>query len=279
MMNIFDFFRNKKHKIIKQGNYNISETELIKLLQEEIETFFPEEGFWTHCCFERSNEVSKRYLPCHLRDNEWLAKLIKSKLIDKGICAPEYQIRSFIDNSERFAELRHNYELAIVRWQIDYMNSGGSGWLMPEGYDEISLLIGTSVDKMIRRGIVKTLSAIGMDKEVIEEGIEKNANIWRDKYMQLSFDHKFDPHIYGKGYAEERPSEELRENWMKLRTYEYYQDHKDSVDKYGQVTQNMKMNGEELKKVSDHVREEGYKRLQYVENWERKAMDSDSNIM
>ena len=268
-MTIFEFIANKKNK---QPKYNVTEEKLKQILQQEIERFFPKTGDWALSCYDRPESVDGKNLPCHLRDNNWLSKYMQQLLDRKGINAPLNQIAEFLENSKRFAELRHNYELEIVRWQIEWMNSGGMGWLMPEGYGPISLLIGTSVDRMIRGGIVKTLSAIGLDREAIEEGIEKNANLWRDKYMDLSFEHRFNPMVYGKGSPEIAPSEEHRANWKKLRTYEYYLAHGDSIRKYGEVTSDMLMTKEKAKALDVSVRRQNAERSLYVDEWENRIM-------
>ena len=44
----------------------------------------------------------------------------------------------------------------------------------------------------------------------------------------------------------EEPSQEHYEKWMKLRLYEYYIEHKDSVDKYGEILPEMQMTESEV---------------------------------
>lgn len=99
----------------------LTEEEISAILNKEIETFFP-----------------------------WLSKLFEQKLANKGIEIPAQKIQQFMEKSEIFDELRHNYELKIVHWQITYMKDGGSGWLMPKGYDDFSLLVRSDVDKIFR---------------------------------------------------------------------------------------------------------------------------------
>lgn len=67
----------------------------------------------------------------------------------------------------------------------------------------------------------------------------------------------------------EKPSQEHYEKWLKLRLYEYYMEHKDSVDKYGEVLPEMKMTESEvmeLKKWLETAHEERMKKIDEFEN-------------
>ena len=95
-------------------------------------------------------------------------------------------------------------------------------------------------DKGFRKGIVDTLLAIGMNKEAVEEGIEKNANKWREKCMRIAYRNLYSvsPFTF---HGNNLSDKEHYEKWLKLRLYEYYIEHKDSVDKYSEVLPEMKM--------------------------------------
>lgn len=278
-MKILDYFKNKKqHKHNSKYPKSIvpEYSEQIRIINEEIENIFPSNGRWSNSCYDQPTKLVKANLPCHLRDNEWLSEYMEYQLYEKGINIASHTIKSVIDNSERFAELRHNYELEIVRWQIDWMSHGGGNWLMPEGYDEISLLISSSVDKMFRKGVVKTLSAIGINRDAIEEGIEKNSDMWKDKYMELSFEHAFEPVFYDKP-APAKASKEHLDNWMKLRKYEYYMDHKDSVDKYGEVTPEINLSTQDAEMLKNTVLQQNAQRYKLLEDWENNTPKKPSN--
>ena len=160
---------NTKSRILPKIATNDEEANVI--LEEEIKNFFPKEGVWYDNCFSRPREVWSVNLPCHLRDNAWMSQLLHKVLKDKRIYIKPHTIKQFMDNSETFAELRHEYELKIVEWQIDWVMMGGTNWLPPNGSDEFSLIFSEDYDKIVRDGIVKTLKAIGMDAEVVEEGL------------------------------------------------------------------------------------------------------------
>lgn len=273
-MGIFDYLKRKKNTTTENiediENIDISKLENYnQTLEQEIVNFFPQQdGSWTSHCFRKSKEIGHANLPCHLRDNSWLSKLFHQDLAKKGINIPTYAIKRFMDTSPLFETLRHNYELEIVKWQIDYMRHGGDGWLMPAGFDEFSLLFSNQVDVMFRGGVVKTLSAIGMNREVIEEGIELNADLWRDRYMNLSFSHEFEPVVFLKG-SPEKASEEFRQNWLTLRNYNYYNNHKRVVDLYGTKANGMDMSEEEAKQLQALVEMQATQRRALVQHWDK----------
>lgn len=276
-MGILDFFKKKKQKIenVSTDKTQVQEelptpiteeNKINEILSEEIKKFFPNTGRWLSNCFKQDREISYINLPCHLRENEWMSKLLYQKLIKNKLEISQTVIKSFLDNSEEFTQLRHNYELEIVRWQIDYMRKGGEGWVVPNGYDDSDILFSSDVDKMFRDGIVATLRAIGMYRDVIEEGIEKNANMWRERYMRNSFSNAFEPYVLYKG-CPKPVDEKHKSNWLKMREYEYYCEHKHSVDKYGIATPNMKLQKDELIQLEQELAEQNRKRLEYIESW------------
>ena len=277
-MGILDFFRRKKES--KQNipaehpGYTriLDEKEQEKILLEEIETFFPKNGRWRSDCFRKSDELIYWNLPCHLRDNKWMAQYLENKFLNKGLLIPAPAIQEFMDNSDRFNELRHNYELEIVRWQIDWMRNDGEGWLIPKGYDDLSIMISPDAVEIFRGGVVRTLTAIGMDLEVVEEGIEKNADMFRERYILAGFRNEFEPVLYHHGFPEP-VDEEHKQNWLKAKRYEYYCKHKQSVDKYGEPHPDMLITSEELKNLYDVLPAQNVARRKVIKEWRAIALD------
>ena len=278
-MGILDFLRRKKEAEkkteVKQEEDSpkvvINEDRVSAILEEEIKDFFPNKGVWYSNCFRQPSEVGYGNMPCHLRDNAWLSELLHRKLNEKGIYIPQHTIKKFMDNSENFASLRHEHELRIVKWQINWINNGGSNWLMPKGTDEFSLLVSEDVDKIIRGGVSKTLKAIGMDGEVIEEGLEKYADIWRPSAMSTGFGNKYEPVVFMVG-TPDKADEEHKRNWIANREYEYYQCHKNSVDTYGTKTPAMEMTPKEHAQLVSVLEKQNEARARFVENWRRTAV-------
>lgn len=212
------------------------ETDEMKKVTMEI---FAGDGEWSRICFSKDQKVALYNLPSHLKDVKWLAKLLKTyeSLKDVNMCNLLY----YVSTSDFFQNMRHLYELKIVRWQISSMLNDGDGYLVPCKYDSEWFFGEKDIDLAFRESVVLTLTAIGMDKEVIEEGLEKYADLWRDKMMLRAFYNQ--NHL--RGYITEDPSKEYQDAWLKLREYEYYENHRDSVNRYGKVTEAMQMNFEE----------------------------------
>ena len=294
-MNIKEYLFNMKEKLLKSKKDN-SEA-MIETVEEDVKSdnvvdaldgilndasdkFFPKEGSWYSSCFRRGTELRKGNLPCNLRNNKWMALMLKE---DQNLLMISTRyIEKYMKRSEHFNECRHNYELEIVKWQINWMRNGGEGWIVDEELGGDFFMMSPVCDIAFRKGIVDTLTRIGMDREVVEEGIEKNANMWRERYMRSAFSNEYDP-IYLKCsfslFGEEIKSDDINEptlgdvdpsfeeGWMKLRRYEYYIEHKDSVDKYGVVLPEMVMNGEELKKLQTEVAEKAELRRKEIEEY------------
>ena len=266
-MGLLDFIirkneTNSKTRILPEIATNDEKANAI--LEEDIKNFFPNSGHWYDNCFSRPSEVWSINLPCHLRDNAWMSQLLHKVLKDKKIYIKPHAIKQFMDNSETFAELRHQYELKIVEWQINWVMSGGTNWMMPKGTDEFSLIFSEDYDKIIRGGIVKTLRAIGMDAEVIEEGLEKYADIWRPSAMERGFTHKYEPVAFMVGTPGKADAEH-KQNWLADREYQYYQAHKNLVDNYGTRTPAMQMTPEEHAKLVILLEKQNKQRSELVE--------------
>jgi len=206
---------------------NLDHTELAKtynFLNDTITSLFPESGAWS------SSEFDKKGLLGNLRNREYMVSYLGKKLANSKQSIPDDYIRYFMDHSKKYEEARHEYELKVVNWQINYMRNGGEGWLLPEGADDMCMYFSPNCDNEFRAGIVKTLGATGMDLEVIEEGIETFADSWRDWAMERAFMNKYDP-IFSCAHSSSFPEVDLefKEAWMKLRKHDYYEKHWSSV--------------------------------------------------
>lgn len=101
------------------------------ILNNAILNFFPEEGCWSGCCSNKTTELMSN-LPYHLRDDVWLAKMIKTK--NNLYFISDSKILDFIKNSTLFIEKRKEYELKIVKWQINHILTTGENWIWDENY-------------------------------------------------------------------------------------------------------------------------------------------------
>lgn len=280
-MSALDFFRNKKEnknneKTQELSNESKQQSMVIKklppmiehLLDKSTEDFFPVNGVWHSDCYQRPDTLNMNYINCHLRDEEWLSKMIRKTCPEAKFLTTD-AVKRYILTSDTFAERRHNYELEVVRWQINWMRNGGDNWLVPNGYSTLSVFE-KNHDKRFRGGIVRTLSKIGMDKEVIEEGIEKFADLWRKQEMETAFKSQFEPSLFSfTGKYDKLPEVEkqFKEAWFALRENEYYKDNKGSVDKYGKKTPAMCMQPKEINSTKEFVDQKIQERNEFLENF------------
>jgi len=252
--------------------------EIDEFLNKKLENFFPEEGKWYSCCFSKSKALEEKYLPCHIRDDNWLADLIIKKYNFETL--GKYNILNYIKTSEYFNKLRYEYEQKIVSWQIDWMNNDGENWIIDEKLGGDFYLFKSKCDYAFRKGVVDTLLSIGIHIDAIEEGIEKNVNKWRERYMGLAFYNMYTVSHYSLDNEEllEKPSEEHYKKWLKLRLYEYYIEHKESVDKYGEVLPEMKMTELEVINLKTWLEEAHEERMKKISDFKNKNYSIPSHI-
>lgn len=225
--------------------------------------FFPKTGVWYSHCFQRPNELGMGNLPCHLRDDVWLAKMLKK---DQNLFYMSHnKVLNFVRTSPLFQEKRHEYELEIVKWQIQWIAGHGENWICDENYGGDFVYLTPVVDLGVRKGVVDTLSKIGMNKDVIEEGIEKFADLWREQYMASAFRNEYEPIFYLSESQVEPVEEEHKQKWLKMRRYEYYQRHKKSVDLYGVVSPDMLMTAEEVQELKKYLYQKHQERKQHID--------------
>lgn len=224
---------------------------IYKLLDEKVSpNFFPETGMVDNICFKNSNEYDSRYFPCHTRDDNWLVFFLKSKF-DITYISISFLVK-YMKVSYAFNKERHDYEQRIVKWQIEDLSNGGKNCIMDNKLGGDLFYITPKCDIAFRKAIVDTLLKVGLDIDSIEEGLEKNANIWRDKYITLALKNAIMFNIDSCMQNDFENNKQLNYIWKIVRLYDYYQTHKDSVDKYGEVLPEMKVSKQkvmELKKV------------------------------
>lgn len=233
------------------------------LLEKATLDFFPKSGRWGFDAFAKSEDS----LLCHLRDEKWLAVKLQKELnyeIDIN------EVLDYVKTSRFFYQARHDYEQRVIKWQINWMLNGGEGWLAPEEYGGDLIFFHPDCDIGFRKGIVNTLRAIGMNKDAIEEGIEKNSGLWRKTFMKIAFSNRFEPVQYSfleQNDADLKPANsEHKRIWLLVREYEYYKNHKDSIEKYGKITDAMRLSSSQIANYYTYLKEANAERLEYIEN-------------
>lgn len=260
----------------EEMNRQLNHTSMINDLEERLNkatvNFFPKHGSWSASEFTKSDSS----LIQHLRDDKWLAtRLQHTKELQDVFFGSVY---NYVRTSSFFKEERHAYEQRVVKWQIGWMMGGGDGWLVSDEYGGDFINFDENYDIGFRLGIYRTLRAINMDSETIEEGIEANSDDWLLSCMRTAFRNNYEPILgfAGPELARMKPaSEEHREAWIKLRKYQYYQDHKASVDKYGVVTPEMEMSLEEVEELKQYLDKMHKERMAYLEELKNAKIDGE----
>ena len=138
----------------------------IRKFDKAIENFFPESGIWYSNCFLTAQEVDRSNLPCHLRNNLWMSRLMKSE--NHWILVRDTTIKEYLDGSELFSNLRHDYELRIVEWQTKHQLNDGEGWIINDQYQE-ELAIYTASEtfnKLTYREVLESREDPELKKEI-----------------------------------------------------------------------------------------------------------------
>jgi len=258
IININSQLRAKNKNSINKLDSNIKE-----ILKQATIDFFPETGIWTNDCFSNKKDSLLR----NLRNNYWLAIKLKEKCNLSSINLEDILV--FVSESDYFNHQRHVYEQKVVKWQIEWMLNNGENWKTNNPDITDYVMFDENYDILFRRGILYTLMATGMEREAIEEGIEKNANLWRDKLMLMAFNNKYNP-VWLLSTIE-LASDIHKQNWLKKRTYEYYIEHKNSVHKYGEITEDMKLSPQDLFKLNCYLDDKDEERMKYLDEIKNKS--------
>lgn len=261
-----------KNNIIDNTSKRIKNLSTIERIEESSRKMFPKTGSWSSSEFRESPTS----LIQHLRDNNWLATRLQSMDLEDINFS---EILEYVSKNPDFAKLIHDYEQSIVKWQIEWMRSGGEGWLVPEGYGEdFALYLGTC-DIAFRKGVVLTLTAINMNIDAIEEGIESNSDLWLLSEMKSAYYHTYHHPFFSNINLSDIPEDkEHEEKWLKLRMYEYYQEHKESVDKYGKTNEYMLITPEEADEIRVYLAIKHEEKMAELEQTIEKSKNNGSGF-
>lgn len=255
-----------------------------KRLDDAAINFFPEDGE----CSIRYVFKPKELFQSHLRDVNYLASKLQkeAKLEDIEFI----RILDYVKTSKLFNNERSNYEQRIVKWEIEYILNGGNCWITDEKYSSEFIRFSKFWDIVFRKAVVDTLLYVGIDRQAIEEGLEKNSDLWRDRCISSAFKNEYDSiwhHFYYSPGGQKNQNYELKlenadpehkEKWMKMRKYEYYKNHKKSVDMYGVAEPEMLMTDEEVKELKKYLDKKNAERKKRIEEFHEAKQNSYNHI-
>jgi len=195
-------------------------------------------------------------------------------------------LQDFVANSPVFDAKRSEFEKYIVKAYIEECIDCKSDDFYSRSIEKILESGSPNYDKLFRSRVVNAMKFLGIGDESIETGLELNAPLWRKDVMDLSFANRYKNNLnitYTMGHYLQIPDEDLfdkksvyhnyskkafieeayvlpRESlngytrsiydkWFCLREYEYYHNHKKTIDKLNTATRNMKISRKQAKKI------------------------------
>ena len=256
-------------------------------INNAIRNFFPETGVWYSNCYLKPTALNIDNLPCHLRDYNWMAQMLQKKAeldnVDIDV------LEGYITNSALFNSLKDKYEKKIVKWQINYMISGGTNWRDDSEYGTDFSAMEDKCVEQFRKGVFHTLITIGIDPQVIDMCLQEYQDMWFSKMLNQSFDNLFEythtfPTVEGDSinlntYDMHKSDPEFRKAWIKLKRYEYYIDNKDVVDLFEDMKDVAFLSVDEVKKLREYVEFKSYSRRHAISAFKSYMYECDKSII
>lgn len=225
------------------------------------------------------NELDKRFILYNLNDCVWLAQML---IVVQRLSIGFDKVLNYVKTSEYFKRAKFEFERKVVFGKINDMLQGGEYLLNDPTYCGMICVTSDVWDKAFRQGVIDTLTWLQIDKETIEEVLELKADCWRDQVMARTFSNIYEvsmPSINIRNILYPKSinsvslapvDSEFREKWLQYRRYEYYKDHKESVDKYGVVTPDMLLSDEEANELKAYLAIKESERLMEIEDYKKK---------
>lgn len=219
-----------------------------------------------HEAYRPNNIYTAEFLPFHTRDNLWLAKYTVQSVQPENTNIKFADVKAFVANSTAFDTARNQYELDLVKAQIQFLMDPKH---MPNGLMMLASLEdqrewsrerkNKDTCECFRGDVVRAMRALGLNQHTTEVGLEINADLWRRQNMESTFQWHYESiaawhptelrHLLAEHHMTRTELDQMgaqyREIWLKLREYQYYYDHKAIIDELGTATDNMKMSTDE----------------------------------
>lgn len=222
-----------------------------KLLSSYLSKIFPSNRHWDMVITNldvRGDHKAIHYknLPYHTRDTAWLVKYAKHivNLYHSDVQLKPENIRRFVTGADSFNQARNEYEINLTKGKIEhtmvnFMNRITAVDVLSDDNHAVEF------DNYFRQSVIKDMGNMGVDPFIAELALERHADLWRESTMIKTFRHQFYPGLMSLGthfFPLDPNLTDMRNHqdcWLKLREYQYYQDHKSVVDKAKSHTNNM----------------------------------------
>jgi len=284
---VITFYTHKMSKlsyILHKNDFNIryiKATDYNAILNLIIEDAFPDESYIEESLkkLQRKHrdihdQINPLYLVFHTRNTNWLASYLSkvwSQLRTKkfantnlaGVEIPLNEIKKYIKKSSVFDISRCNYEHKIIKQYIKLLKMNEDAFLIWKE-DKEPDCARSDYDVFFRTKVCHAMRTMGISNESIERTLEMKRGLWFEHVKKIMYKKQFnDPQ---RNFVIEHQNmiktiqpdllcrfqnirHELYSNWSALYEYEYYQKHKETIDKVKNATQAMKMNESKLKNI------------------------------
>lgn len=280
-------FENEGPPIIYSEPNFIPKYRVNNILDTATMKFFPKTGEWYGTCFSRPTELHMDNLPCHLRDELWLAQMFRYE--QKIYNVNFEQILDYVKTSNFFKKQREQYEKRIVKWQIKWMINGGEGWIVDSMYGGDFSSMEDKCETQFRKGVITTLCAIGLNRKIIEISLEEYSDLWLNKMINTSFDNTYeythtfpvikDNSVNLNSNQMQKSEIVFRNAWIKLRRYDYYQEHKKYIDMINGMRDVANLSNDEVSKLRDFVEMKSYSRKQSINAFKDYMYECDKILV
>lgn len=139
----------------------------------------------------------------------------------------------------------------IARWLINYSNVYAKGFMKIDNRLKLSIV---ETDYAFRKSLSDSFKYLGFSYDRSEEAIESLSKYWRSPRMRAFFYSAYAGNMVLVARETYKKHDlNFRDNWLRLKEYDYYQKHKDSVDKYSEQTPAMLMDKEEAEELKNMI--------------------------
>lgn len=280
-MNIPEIIKNKKAKSMSSSIKDapsqlkiVSVHDAKAVLDQATISLFSSEPIDDYKAFDH-NTLTKPNLPYNMKDKVWLTKMLQLELFEANLKISPSTVSTYVKHSMFFEQKLKDYQLKVVAWQIKHIKNGGRDWLIPKGYNASWTTL-PDCDKIFRNGLVNTLKKLGVDKTIIEKGIEYNAELWKDYYMGKAFEN------YYRNLETALPSHitstpldpVFKDMWVLNRRLEYAAEHEESFNKYGDIFPEAHVSEAKAKRIKKFIDKKDAERKEEIKNLLERAESS-----
>ncbi len=248
-----------KKKVAKSHDFQVLRVYLPKIFPPKCSI----EVFWKILESDKNQFINDLYtavdLPKHTQDTRWLTDYIDHLInltvhgYDNTKVSRE-NIKAFIETDPEFIAERNRYEEDIVCLIIQKLMAERKFGFANDDMMNLKMNFTVNTDEVFRQEITTQATKIGIGSISIETGLEKNADLWREKTMETEFINRYirpivsqRENVNGRNFVEILSKvSAMRNEWIALRENEYYQKHKAVIDFLDSATYDMKLKPREI---------------------------------